>query len=343
MSPQRLFPLLVVISRKDLLRVAKQGVSQGHSRPFEADATSPVDVEPVLPGCDCYPPRGQLDVGRPEASTTFWVVPRVLGKVVHARVVLRQGGSVLAEVPLDIRVAQQTASVLCGGFSLVLPVALMLLKHFRLDFESQLQDGFSVYAALAAWALRSVTPEVLGGLLLAAALALYLWLRPRPRDVFWDIDTAPEGREEPARPPEQTGAGREEQARRFARADEAFKDRQYREAARLYQRGLERGVAPPAVYFRAALAAHFCGETGVALATLEAAQRQVPACQRSGAMWYNMGCFATRLGRLEDAMRYLQRAVDAGYNDPRKFRADLDLAPLRWRPPFQRLVASLGD
>jgi hypothetical protein len=55
-----------------------------------------------------------------------------------------------------------------------------------------------------------------------------------------------------------------------------------------------------------------------------------------------MGCFATRLGLLEDAMRYLHRAVENGYRDPRKYRDDKDLEPLRWREDFRRMLDSLG-
>jgi hypothetical protein len=33
----------------------------------------------------------------------------------------------------------------------------------------------------------ALTPEVLGGLLLVLTLLMYLWFRPRQRDVFWDI------------------------------------------------------------------------------------------------------------------------------------------------------------
>ena len=51
----------------------------------------------------------------------------------------------------------------------------------------------------------------------------------------------------------------------------------------------------------------------------------------SGAMWYNMGCFCTGLGRFAEAMRYLNRAVDAGHADPAKYLRDPDLAPLHAR------------
>jgi hypothetical protein len=58
-------------------------------------------------------------------------------------------------------------------------------------------------------------------------------------------------------------------------------------------------------------------------------------------MWYNMGCFASRLGQYADAIRYLMKAVDAGYNDPKKYLDDGDLEPLRWHPRFKRLLREM--
>jgi hypothetical protein len=44
---------------------------------------------------------------------------------------------------------------------------------------------------------------------------------------------------------------------------------------------------------------------------------------------------------LEDAMSALRRAVDTGYLAPKALTGDPDLAPLRSRPDFQRLVVDL--
>src|SRR5206468_2576145 len=95
-----------------------------------------------------------------------------------------------AEVPLAACVARQRLAVACGLLSLLLPFILLLLKQFRLDFESQREDGFGLYAQFADWLLHAVSPELLGFVLLAATGALYLWFRPRRRDVFWDVAPA---------------------------------------------------------------------------------------------------------------------------------------------------------
>ena len=67
----------------------------------------------------------------------------------------------------------------------------------------------------------------------------------------------------------------------------------------------------------------------------------LPPAEMRGPMWYNMGCFAARLGRFPEALVYLNKAVDAGFDDMDKFRADPDLEPLRWHAGFKRLLASV--
>jgi hypothetical protein len=188
MTPDRMFPLLVVLSQKAIAEAVKRGVSQGQSRIFEVEEGSVVEVEPMIPGCSCYPPIEQVPVAAGPVSAKFWVLPHALGQLQHARVVVRQKGTTLAEVPLEMRVVRQTLTLLMGGLSLLLPFLLMVLKYYRLDFESQAQDGFGLYAGLAQWLIQSLTPEVLTGVLLALTVAAYFWLRPRKRDVFWDVN-----------------------------------------------------------------------------------------------------------------------------------------------------------
>jgi hypothetical protein len=77
------------------------------------------------------------------------------------------------------------------------------------------------------------------------------------------------------------------------------------------------------------------------LAILQEAEARLGTAKLSGAMWYNMSCFATRLGKLSEASRYLHQAVDRGFNDADKYRTDPDLEALRWRPDVKRLIESL--
>jgi hypothetical protein len=186
MSPERMFPLLVVISRKAILKVIKKNVAQKQSEMFQVALDSDVEIEPILPGCDCFPPKDTVRITSAEATARFWVVPHVLGEVMHARVVVRQDGAVLAEVPLEICVSKQTLTLFAGAMNFCIPFVSMLLKQSHLSLSSA-EGHAGVLAALVGWALLVLSPEVMAGLLLLATIGLYLWLRPRQRDVFWDI------------------------------------------------------------------------------------------------------------------------------------------------------------
>ena len=188
MNPDRMFPLLVILSAKQVEEVVKKAVKQAASEAFKVEEGSRVEIEPVLPGCDCYPPRHTLAVEAKDAVTeTFWIVPRVLGRVHGARVLVRQGDRVLAEVPLDVKVSKQTLAVACGLLSLAAPYLTMGLKSLKLDYESQKADGFPLYQQAGSWIAENLRPEWLGLGFLGLAFLLYLWMRPKRRDVFWDL------------------------------------------------------------------------------------------------------------------------------------------------------------
>jgi tetratricopeptide (TPR) repeat protein len=372
MNPQRMLPLLVILSPRAVQEVVQRGVAQEQSETFQVAEGSLVEIEPVLPGCACYPPKEQVRVGPGEVSVTFWIVPHVLGQVMQARVAVRQDGRTLAEVPLQVRVVQQSVALLLGALGVVLPFVL-LLKHFRLDFESQLQEGFSLYAQLAQWLLQSLTPEVLGGMLLSGTAALYLWLRPRKRDVFWDIgavDTGENGQSVPGSAGSfDPDASLQQACAAFekgdstggelllgvlleARPDYAPAVRELAErrdragdhpaALKLYERVLRLGAGRAGDYFRASLAAYKAGYLSRALGILQQAEKALPPAEMSGPLWYNRGCFAARLGVFPEAMRCLNRAVDVGYDDLDKYRCDPDLEVLRWHAGFKRLLQGLG-
>jgi tetratricopeptide (TPR) repeat protein len=352
MNPQRMFPLLVVLSKAKIEAVIQKGVAQARSERFQVDAGALVEVEPILPGCACYPPRDQVSVAAPTATATFWVVPHVLGKVMQARVAVRQHGRLLAEVPLEVKVVRQSLTLLLSALSLALPLLLMILRHFRLDFESQLADGFGLYAKLGNWAVSALSPELLTVLLLLAAAVAYLCLRPRRREVFWDVTPTKEEQDEtvvtPPRPTQLaseplSAALAERQADLFASAEESYRQADHARALALYESGLALGLALPLTYHHAALAAHHTGQTRRALSILQEAEARLHPAEIPATLWYNLACFSTRLGRLAAAMHYLSTAIDRGYHNADKIQHDPDLEPLRWRSDFKSLLADLRN
>lgn len=354
MNPERMFPLLVVISRKAIQEVVKRHVAQKQSESFQVTLDSMVEIEPILPGCYCFPTKEQVRIQPGETTARFWVVPHVLGEVMHARVVVRQDGRVLAEVPLEIRVVKQTITLFMGAMNLLVPFVSTVAKQSHLSFLPSSDEGFGLYAALAGWVLLALSPEVLTGLLLTATLALYLWFRPRQRDVFWDIqpaapdpsrprsDPADDDRPEPVkRDVVLATSDSDHQAALFAEANRLFVKKDYPAALKFYESGLSRGKTTMKIYHHASLAAWQSGQPGRALAILQEAEARLGTAKLGGSIWYNMGCFATRLGRFSEACRYLQQAVDRGFKDRNKFESDPDLEALRWQPDFKRLLRAL--
>ncbi|MBA4063865.1 MAG: hypothetical protein C0501_09160 [Isosphaera sp.] len=190
MNPARVFPLLVTLTRQEVEEVVKRHVGQKATGPLELDGDTPVEIEPVLPGCDVYPPAVVTRLGADDQVFTFHVVPHVLGEVTGARVLLRQDHAVLAEIGLDVRVRQRTAVVISGLSAVVLPAASAAMKHFGLDFTPK--DESSPYLA-ALNLLFGAAPLALTAVLAAVTGVLWWFTRPKGKDVFWDVTTKPAG------------------------------------------------------------------------------------------------------------------------------------------------------
>ena len=48
--------------------------------------------------------------------------------------------------------------------------------------------GFPLYQQAGSWLATNVRPEWIGLGFLGLAVLLYFWMRPKRRDVFWDVD-----------------------------------------------------------------------------------------------------------------------------------------------------------
>jgi hypothetical protein len=60
-------------------------------------------------------------------------------------------------------------------------------------------------------------------------------------------------------------------------------------------------------------------------------------------LFYNLAGIATVRDQREEALRYLERAVEAGWNSPAVARRDPALAPLRQEPRFQAAVQRMDE
>ncbi len=357
MNPERMYPLLVLITRQMVEKVSKKDTDQRTSRPFHVDKESPIEIEPILPGCDCHPPKVVARLGQGDLTLTFRVVPRVIGRVDGAVLSIRQDHASLAEVKLDVRVVKRTWVALSGAVTFLLPGLSSVLKHFGLDFEAQKQQGFSLYLATARLVFDVVPP-----LAWTAALGLLtgvLWwvTRPQARDVFWDIEKVGP-REKLRRIAAAATAGSDHAATELMELMKAFPDYQlarlfyaewhynlenYDAALKGYTGAFKLGVVKARHYQKASFAASKLGQNETALRMLQTADRVLLASEMSGVMLYNMGCYHARLGRPAEAITCLRRAVKAGHRTLELFLTDPDLKPLRGRHDFKQLLASLEN
>jgi alpha/beta hydrolase family protein len=58
-------------------------------------------------------------------------------------------------------------------------------------------------------------------------------------------------------------------------------------------------------------------------------------------VWYAFACVAAAADRPDDALQYLQEAINRGYKNADGMIADDDLKSLRRHPKFQQFVAEL--
>lgn len=189
MNPERLYPLLVILSKDEIAKIKKEYVEQRASESFEVKEEIPIEVEPILPGCDCYPPRITSYLSSGEQTFVFRVAPRVIGKIEGAKVMVRQQHISLAEIDLEMKVARRTMVILSGLLTFFLPGISTLLKYFGLEFNPS--SGINFYLALAEALFTWISPPVLAGVLGAITVLFWWTTRPQGKDVFWEIRTLP--------------------------------------------------------------------------------------------------------------------------------------------------------
>jgi hypothetical protein len=120
-----------------------------------------------------------------------------------------------------------------------------------------------------------------------------------------------------------------------------FETEDYEAASEGFEKALALGTAKSPDYVRAALSASRLGRYRQALDMLHGAEKALPPGQVDGVVFFNMGCYHARLGQLDEVVPCLRRAVAAGCRSLESFLQDEDLAPVRNRPDFKKLVAEL--
>jgi serine/threonine protein kinase/Tfp pilus assembly protein PilF len=70
-------------------------------------------------------------------------------------------------------------------------------------------------------------------------------------------------------------------------------------------------------------------------------ERAVSLDAEETAILYNAACFYSRLGNVEEALDYFERAIDSGYASKEWIENDSDLDPIRNHPRFQAIMKKL--
>jgi hypothetical protein len=187
MNPSRVFPLTVTLTRDEVAQLVQRNVQPRGTGPLKIGADSPLEIEPVLPGCEVHPAKIVTRLGNADGVFRFHVIPHVVGAIPGARVVIRQDHATLAEIEIDARVTQQTWVWLTGFAAVALPVASSAMSQAGVDFHSA--EGFKPVLAMLRFLFSDVPPIVLGTVLATLTGVVWALTRPKPHDLFWDAAT----------------------------------------------------------------------------------------------------------------------------------------------------------
>lgn len=189
--PNRLYPLMVVLSVDRLRSLVQAELDQAATDGVVLKTEEPVVIEPILPGCTVYPPRAEVRIGTDEITQVDFRVLAVLqqGRLDGAAVVIRQGGVELVQIPLNVRVGKTTAAWALGVASMAMPAAL---QYFKLDPQTQAARSFAEYGMVVQQLLAAPWWAWTAAFVTAAAFALW-WVWPR-QETFWNIEVAASAR-----------------------------------------------------------------------------------------------------------------------------------------------------
>jgi molecular chaperone DnaK len=114
--------------------------------------------------------------------------------------------------------------------------------------------------------------------------------------------------------------------------------KEYDDALFHYEEAINIGSTNPHTYIRAAYSAARIEDVEKAYAFLKQSTTMLAHDDVPGVLWFNLGCYATRLQKNDEAICYLKNAFNSGYIDTTKYLTDPDLIPLRRRKDFLLLL-----
>ena len=354
MNPEMMFPLTVTFSPKIIERIKSKKISQVASNKFKFNVHESLEIEPMIPGCQCYPPKQTIMLNG-DASITFYVAPQVVGKIQGAFVRVLQNNIELEKVKLQVQVKKKTLVILSGFAAFLLPVISTILKLYDLDFENQKAQGFSMYITLMRFVFDYLSPWALMAGLCGITTVSWLWATPSEEELFWDMKKVG---------PEEMHA---DLLKLFSNDYDAawgklvdlmtlfptflpaletyavlhYKSESFKEALLGFENAMAVGTLKPSSYLRAGLCASKLKLNEKALAILTTAVKILLEKEIPADLHYNMACYHARLGQLHQALLRLKISIEKGFNNISLLKKDPDFTPLRGKKEFQELMAIL--
>ena len=130
-------------------------------------------------------------------------------------------------------------------------------------------------------------------------------------------------------------------AAEFKAGNDAFQKEDWPAAVTAYEAALAKGMTTRLINFRLGYALHMLKRYEEALKHHMAAVQLTNRNLRIDAL-YNCACAHALLGRKEEALKYFQYAIDAGFSDTAQVEKDTDLDSLRADETFKKLAAGIG-
>ncbi len=129
--------------------------------------------------------------------------------------------------------------------------------------------------------------------------------------------------------------------REAERAEILADEKDYAGAAQVFRDLIARTTDDGYLWSRLGYVLHAGGQVDPAIeANLRAVRASGPSSVRAGAL-YDLACLYTQKGRTDDALRALEQAIGAGFDNRRSLMNDPELEALRSDERFKKLVAAL--
>lgn len=352
MNPERVYPLMVAITEQTLSSPQMRDVRQATGNVFKLSVGEPLEIEPVIPGCTCYPPIISSIASSKDLSAQFHIVPTAVGRIMGAKVILRQSHVVLSELPLEIRVVSRSMTILSSVATFAVPATCSVMQHFGLTLEAGSAET-DPYIVLAGLVLQQTSPLTLT-LALGGATCAFAWHAwPRSQEVFWDtgLRTPEEALQLIKRKIESNpGAAYRELATllqdnphltdaRLLKAELDLQGMRYTKAIDGFLTAFLDATPDAADYEQLYRVSVRHGTPQQTLKVLEQAEQSLEENAMPSRLLYNLACYQARLGQEDAAMISLRKAFTAGYTKRDLASKDRDLRALHSRSDFQKLLA----